>query len=97
MEKLFSHLLLLFNFQIYYFIFIVSGRDERKVGDKPKEFLAVACTSDELNKFRVEYEKCHQKAVGMIEEQRPLGGDISLSRYDYYCSQILVKIIFQAI
>ena len=62
------------------FFSIVSGREERKVGDKSKEFLAVACTSDELNKFRVEYEKCHQKAVGMIEEQRPLGDDISESR-----------------
>jgi hypothetical protein len=65
---------ILTGIQIYYFISIVSGREERKVGDKPKEFLAVACTSDELNKFRVEYE--NQKAVGMIEEQRPLGDDI---------------------
>ena len=73
--------LLLFKSKYTIFISIVSGREERKVGDKPKEFLAVACTSDELNKFRVEYEKCHQKAVGMIEEQRPLGDDISESRY----------------
>jgi len=74
--------IVLFKSKYNIFISIVSGREERKVGDKPKEFLAVACTSDELNKFRVEYEKCHQKAVGMIEEQRPLGDDISESRYD---------------
>ena len=40
----------------------MSSRDERKVGDSPTPFLAVACTSEELNKFRIEYEKCHQKA-----------------------------------
>ena len=66
----------------YFFDFqsIVSSRDERKVGDSPTPFLAVACTSEELNKFRIEYEKCHQKAVGMIEEQRPFDENLSAVR-----------------
>ena len=59
---------------------IVNARDERKVGDSPTVFLAVACTSEELNKFRIEYEKCHQKAVSMIEEQRPFDENMSASR-----------------
>ena len=65
-------------------IILVNARDERKVGDSSDVFLAVSCTSEELNKFRIEYEKCHQKAVGMIEEQRPFGEDLSASRFVHY-------------
>jgi hypothetical protein len=65
-------------------IILGKDREERKVGDSSDVFLAVACTSEELNKFRIEYEKCHQKAVGMIEEQRPFDDNLSASRLVYY-------------
>ena len=54
------------------------GRDQRKVGgDSSSTYISVACTSKELNEFRLEYEKCHEKAVGMIEEQREITKTVS--------------------
>ena len=66
------------------YVVLVNARDERKVADSSPVFLPVACTSEELNKFRIEYEKCHQKAVGMIEEQRPFDENLSASRFVCY-------------
>ena len=61
---------------------LVNGRDQRKVGDSSSIFIPISCTSEELNKFRIEYEKCHEKAVGMIEEQRPFNRNESEFRYN---------------
>ena len=79
-KKYFKIKTIAIRFLIISIRFIVNTRDERKVGDSPTAFLAVACTSEELNKFRIEYEKCHQKAVSMIEEQRPFDENMSASR-----------------
>lgn len=60
----------------------MNGRDQRKVGgDSSAPFISVACTAKELNGFRIEYEKCHEKAVGMIEEQREIKKRNSTIRY----------------
>ena len=60
----------------------MGGRDQRKVGgDSSSTYISVACTSKELNEFRIEYEKCHEKAVGMIEEQREITKQNSTLRY----------------
>ena len=54
------------------FVVSVEGREQRRIGNEGSSvFATVACTTRELNEFRIEYEMCHEKAVGLIEEQRP--------------------------